>query len=66
VLLAFVRLSVRAAIFERPLEAEEALDLIDGWLDLASRDRTDDLVFARTSSTDQASPQTARRSQGVR
>jgi toxin-antitoxin system PIN domain toxin len=33
VLLAFVRLSTRAAIFERPLEAEQALDLLDGWLD---------------------------------
>jgi toxin-antitoxin system PIN domain toxin len=33
VLLAFVRLSTRAAIFERPLTGEEALDIVDGWLD---------------------------------
>ena len=33
VLLGFLRLSTRAAIFERPLETDRALDLIDGWLD---------------------------------
>ncbi len=33
VLLAFLRLSTRHAVFERPLSAEEALDYIDGWLD---------------------------------
>ncbi|HYM44754.1 MAG TPA: type II toxin-antitoxin system VapC family toxin [Solirubrobacteraceae bacterium] len=33
VLLAFVRLSTRAAVFERPLAADEALDLVDGWLE---------------------------------
>lgn len=33
VLLGFLRLSTRAAIFERPLETDQALDLIDGWLD---------------------------------
>jgi uncharacterized protein len=32
VLLGFVRLSTRASIFERPLEADEALDLVEGWL----------------------------------
>jgi len=32
VLLAVVRISTRAAIFERPLGPEEALDLIDGWM----------------------------------
>lgn len=32
VLLGFVRLSTRATVFEEPLEAEEALDLVDGWL----------------------------------
>jgi hypothetical protein len=31
-LLGFVRLSTNAAVFESPLEAEEALDLLDGWL----------------------------------
>ncbi|MGH9156495.1 MAG: type II toxin-antitoxin system VapC family toxin [Acidimicrobiales bacterium] len=33
VLLAFVRVSTRASVFERPLDASEALDLVDGWLD---------------------------------
>lgn len=32
VLLAFVRLSTHAAVFAHPLTAEEALDLVDGWL----------------------------------
>lgn len=32
VLLAFVRLSTRPVVFERPLKAEEALDLVQGWL----------------------------------
>jgi uncharacterized protein len=32
VLLAFLRLSTRAAVFERPLRTGQALDLIDGWL----------------------------------
>lgn len=32
VLLGFVRLSTRATVFEDPLEADEALDLVDGWL----------------------------------
>lgn len=32
VLLAFVRLSTRAAIFERPLTPQQALDIVDGWL----------------------------------
>jgi toxin-antitoxin system PIN domain toxin len=32
VLLAFLRLSTRAAVFERPLTTGRALDLIDGWL----------------------------------
>ena len=34
VLLGFVRLSTRAAVFEQPLSLEQALDLVDGWLDL--------------------------------
>jgi len=34
VLLAVVRLSTRSAIFERPLDSHEALDLVDGWLAL--------------------------------
>lgn len=33
VLLAFVRLATHPAVFERPLEADEALDLLDGWLE---------------------------------
>jgi toxin-antitoxin system PIN domain toxin len=32
VLLAFVRLSTRPAIFHHPLSPDEAFDLIDGWL----------------------------------
>ncbi len=32
VLLGFVRLSTRATVFEEPLEVDEALDLVDGWL----------------------------------
>lgn len=32
VLVGFVRLSTRAAVFEQPLTAAEALDLVDGWL----------------------------------
>ena len=32
VLLAFLRLSTRAAVFPQPLEPEESLDLIDSWL----------------------------------
>jgi toxin-antitoxin system PIN domain toxin len=32
VLLAFVRLSTRSAVFAQPLSADEALDLVDGWL----------------------------------
>lgn len=32
VLLAFVRVSTRASVFEAPLEVSEALDLVDGWL----------------------------------
>lgn len=32
VLLGFVRLSTRATVFEEPLEADEALDLVAGWL----------------------------------
>ena len=32
VLLAFVRLSTRAAVFAHPLSADEALDIVDGWL----------------------------------
>jgi toxin-antitoxin system PIN domain toxin len=31
-LLGFIRLSTHPALFEQPLEAEEALDLVDGWL----------------------------------
>lgn len=33
ILLAFVRLSTRPAVFINPLTAEEAMDLVDGWLD---------------------------------
>lgn len=36
VLLAFLRLSTRSAIFVRPLTSDEALDIIDGWLTLPS------------------------------
>lgn len=34
VLLAFVRLSTRAAVFTHPLSSQEALDLVDAWLAL--------------------------------
>jgi uncharacterized protein len=33
VLVAFVRLSTRPVAFERPLSSDEALDLVEGWLD---------------------------------
>lgn len=33
VLVGFVRIGTNATIFERPLGVEEALDLVDGWLD---------------------------------
>lgn len=36
VLLAFVRLATRAAIFEAPLTSDEALDLVTSWLDQPS------------------------------
>lgn len=36
VLLGFVRLSTRSAVFADPLTAEEALDVVDGWLALPS------------------------------
>jgi uncharacterized protein len=32
VLLAFVRLSTRAQIFDRPLDPAEAFDIVEGWL----------------------------------
>lgn len=32
VLLGFVRISTNPAVFDRPLDAEEALDYVDGWL----------------------------------
>jgi hypothetical protein len=32
VLLAFVRLSTRPVVFEQPLSADEALDLVEAWL----------------------------------
>ncbi|KZS67160.1 type II toxin-antitoxin system VapC family toxin [Mycobacterium pseudokansasii] len=32
VLVGFVRLSTRAAIFERPLTVDESFDVVDGWL----------------------------------
>jgi toxin-antitoxin system PIN domain toxin len=32
VLTAFIRLTTRAAVFERPLELAQAFDLVDGWL----------------------------------
>jgi len=32
VLLGFVRLSTRLVVFERPLDASEALDLVESWL----------------------------------
>jgi len=34
VLIGFVRLSTRAAVFERPLTVAEAFNVIDGWLEL--------------------------------
>ncbi len=33
VLLGFVRLSTHPSVFDRPLEMEEAFDLLDSWLD---------------------------------
>lgn len=33
VLIGFVRLSTRAAVFERPLTVDEACDLVNGWLE---------------------------------
>jgi uncharacterized protein len=33
VLIGFVRLSTRAAVFAAPLEVDEALDIVQGWLD---------------------------------
>ena len=33
VLIGFLRLSTRAAIFERPLSVDESLDIVDGWLE---------------------------------
>ena len=33
VLLAFLRVSTKARVFERPLDVSEALDLVDEWLD---------------------------------
>lgn len=32
VMLAFVRLATHPSVFERPLDADEALDVVDGWL----------------------------------
>ena len=32
VLLAFLRLTTNPRVFERPLDAREALDIVDGWL----------------------------------
>src|ERR1700748_2155800 len=32
VLIGFVRLSTRAAVFARPLSVDEAFDVVDGWL----------------------------------
>jgi toxin-antitoxin system PIN domain toxin len=32
VLIGFVRLSTRSAVFARPLSVEEAFDVVDGWL----------------------------------
>lgn len=32
VLLAFLRLSTRAAVFERPLEVQQAFAIVEGWL----------------------------------
>lgn len=36
VLLAFLRLSTHGAVFASPLPADEALDIIDGWLEVPS------------------------------
>lgn len=36
VLLAFVRLSTRSAVFNAPLTSDQALDVVDGWLALPS------------------------------
>ena len=36
VLLGFLRLSTRAAVFSDPLSAQEALDIVDGWLEQPS------------------------------
>lgn len=36
VLLAFVRLSTRSAVFTAPMTSDEALDIVDGWLALPS------------------------------
>lgn len=36
VLLAFVRLSTRSAVFSSPLTSDESLDIVDGWLALSS------------------------------
>ncbi|MGH8940468.1 MAG: type II toxin-antitoxin system VapC family toxin [Actinomycetes bacterium] len=33
VLLAFVRLSTRPSLFERPLSTDDALSIVEGWLD---------------------------------
>jgi toxin-antitoxin system PIN domain toxin len=33
VLLAVVRLATKAAVFEQPLDADGALDIVDGWLE---------------------------------
>jgi hypothetical protein len=33
VLLAFLRLTTKSAVFDRPLSVEQAFDLIDSWLD---------------------------------
>ncbi|HYB38691.1 MAG TPA: type II toxin-antitoxin system VapC family toxin [Mycobacterium sp.] len=33
VLIGFVRLSTRAAVFERPLTVDESFDVVDGWLE---------------------------------
>lgn len=33
VLIGFVRLSTRAAVFDQPLSIDEALDVVDGWLE---------------------------------
>lgn len=33
VLIGFVRLSTRAAVFDQPLSIDESLDVVDGWLE---------------------------------